>query len=52
MELVYITADPWFSASPELAFSYIQPAWRFSGQYRDGTPFEALVQALQPQYLR
>ncbi len=31
---------------------YIQPAWRFSGTYSDGTPVEILVQAAASQFLK
>jgi hypothetical protein len=30
----------------------VQPVWRFSGTYSDGTFFEILVQALADSYLR
>jgi len=31
--------------------AYVQPAWRFSGTYQDGSTFTILVQALKPEYL-
>jgi hypothetical protein len=31
--------------------AYLQPAWRFSGHYEDGSEFEILVQALKPEFL-
>lgn len=50
IELVYYTPD---YMDPEVESPlYAQPAWRFAGHYADGTWFEFLVQALQPQYLK
>lgn len=53
IELVYITDDP---RSAQLGASgmsqYAQPAWRFYGEYEDGSSFILLVQALSPQFLK
>jgi hypothetical protein len=53
IELVYYTADlrflPGVENNPPF---YIQPVWRFSGHYQNGTAFEILVQALAEQYLK
>lgn len=53
IELVYITDDPRpVEPSASGMSDYAQPAWRFSGEYEDGSSFILLVQALSPQYLR
>jgi hypothetical protein len=52
VELVYYTPNQsYYDMSQSSATMYMQPAWRFYGHFSDGTPFEALVQALDPVYL-
>jgi hypothetical protein len=52
VELVYYIADPRYVAvDPNAGPSYIQPMWRFSGHYSDGSEFEFLVQALKDEFL-
>jgi hypothetical protein len=50
--LVYYRPDPRY-ALPEQGSDplYIQPAWRFHGQYSDGSQFEILLQALTQEFL-
>ncbi len=50
--LVYQTV--WLqSMSPQGALPvYIQPVWRFSGHYEDGSIFDIRVQALTDGYLK
>ncbi len=54
VELVYYT--PNLSGVgytlPAAGALYIQPVWRFSGQYSDGTAVEILVQAAAPELLK
>ena len=52
IELVYYTPDPNYAASyPEAMSPYIQPAWRFSGHFSDGSETEILIQALKQDFL-
>jgi len=53
IELVYYTDDLYFS-HPQVSNQppYVQPVWRFSGNYQDGSQFEILVQAIPEQYLK
>lgn len=52
IELVYYIPDPRYSL-PEQGSDplYIQSAWRFHGQYSDGSQFEILIQALTQEFL-
>ncbi len=53
IELVYYTLDPQdIEAGEDDTASYVQPVWRFSGHYEDGTFFQILVQALVETYLQ
>ncbi len=55
VELVYITPDLRGVGQDLSTFAtplYVQPAWRFSGQYANGTPVTILVQAAAAQYLK
>jgi hypothetical protein len=48
IELAYFAHDQrWQNYEP----AYLQPVWRFSGHYEDGSEFEILVQALKPEFL-
>ncbi len=52
IELVYYVENTSNSNLPAgSAPPYIQPAWRFSGTYEDGSYFTILIQALKPEYL-
>jgi hypothetical protein len=52
IELAYYTEDLRYSASKaDAELPYVQPVWRFSGAYEDGSAFEILIQALSPEYL-
>ncbi len=52
IELAYATSDP---RDPEITKNlqppYVQPVWRFSGTFDDGSPFEILIQALDSRFL-
>jgi hypothetical protein len=52
IELIYQTV--WLqSVSPQGAQpTYLQPVWRFSGHYKDGSIFNLRVQALTDEYLK
>jgi hypothetical protein len=52
IELVYHTAGLPGPGEESLGPSYIQPIWRFTGRYPDGSLFEILVQALADEYLK
>jgi len=53
IELAYYAPDLRGSSPPPAGtLFYVQPVWRFSGHYSDGSLFEILVQALQPEYLK
>jgi hypothetical protein len=51
VELVYYLPNQRYLIAPPDGPVYIQPVWRFYGHYSDGSPFEALIQALDPLYL-
>ncbi len=52
VELVYYISDPRYAvADPTADPAYIQPMWRFTGHYNDGSTFEFLVQALRDEFL-
>ena len=52
VELIYYTPDPNYATSyPEAMSPYIQPAWRFSGHFSDGSETEILIQALKQDFL-
>jgi hypothetical protein len=56
IELTYFTFDQHY---PQYAYDgqllsdpfYVQPVWRFSGHYDDGSAFEIFVQALKQEFL-
>ncbi len=51
-ELVYFTPDRRFLIpDPTSEPPYLQPVWRLSGHYSDGTEFEFLLQALKDEFL-
>ncbi len=53
IELAYYTDEPrYYNHEPGTPWPFVQPAWRFSGTYDDGTSFELIVQALNPLYLK
>jgi hypothetical protein len=53
IDLVYYTADPrYVPLEAQVSPAFAQPAWRFSGHFKDGTTFVILVQALSTQYLK
>jgi len=53
IELAYYAPDLRGGSPPPAGRPfYVQPVWRFSGHYSDGSLFEILVQALQPEYLK
>jgi hypothetical protein len=55
VELVYYVSNPYYQVNdPNYSQRppYIQPVWRFQGQYDDGTEFEVLIQALKQEFLR
>jgi LysM repeat protein len=52
VELVYYTSNQrYLPPDPNAAPVYIQPVWRFYGHYSDGSIFEALIQALDTEFL-
>jgi murein DD-endopeptidase MepM/ murein hydrolase activator NlpD len=52
IELVYFTPDSRYTIpDPSAGPTYLQPVWRFSGQYNNGDEFEILVQALKEEFL-
>lgn len=52
VELAYYTQDPRYTDPAVVqGVRYVQPVWRFTGTYEDGSTFEILVQALAPQFL-
>ncbi len=53
VELVYFTPDMRYYPTPDPNAEppYLQPAWRFSGHYSNGSEFEFIVQALKAEFL-
>lgn len=52
IELVYYTPNPQYASGfPDAMSPYLQPVWRFSGHYGDGSETEILIQALKPDFL-
>ena len=52
VELIYFTSNPDFGANPDNAVElYIQPAWHLHGHYENGDEFDAVIQALKPEFL-
>jgi hypothetical protein len=52
IDLVYYTPNPRYATDyPDAMSPYIQPVWRFTGHYSDGSQTEILVQALKVEYL-
>ncbi|MBL8079262.1 MAG: hypothetical protein JNM55_14955 [Anaerolineales bacterium] len=53
VELVYFTPDMRYYPSPDAETEppYLQPVWRFSGHYSEGSEFEFIVQALKQEFL-
>jgi len=54
VELAYYVSNPNYQVN-DPSYSqrspYIQPIWHFHGHYDNGTVFDAIVQALKPEYL-
>lgn len=52
IELMYYVTNPYWQADRlDGSPLYIQPVWRFYGHYENGGVFEAIVQALEEEYL-
>ncbi len=56
IELVYYVIDQRYpqytvEGEPQTGPVYIQPVWRFSGRYENGSAFEIFAQALKRQFL-
>ena len=52
IDLVYYTPNPRYAGEyPDAMSPYIQPAWRFTGHYSDGSQTEILIQALKADFL-
>jgi hypothetical protein len=54
VELVYFVSNPYYQVNDpnyNQRSTYIQPVWHFHGRYEDGGEFDALIQALQQEFL-
>ena len=54
VELIYYVSNPYYQVNdPNYSnrSTILQPAWHFKGHFENGELYEALIQALQQQYL-
>jgi hypothetical protein len=52
IELIYQTVWRQSMSPQDAPPTYLQPVWRFTGHYEDGSTFDIMVQALTDEYLK